>query len=110
MAWYFSPRDSANCGLKSVKLAHKMPMQSTGREKFTVYIYFKTRSYDPEDPWSEDDSDDDDKDASDAEDDEDDDEQANEDEEQEEEQVDEHQVSQQHLQPYNFLTQNLVLY
>ena len=67
MAWYFSPRDSANCGLKSVKLAHKMPMQSTGREKFTVYIYFKTRYYDPEDPWSEDDSDDDDKDASDEE-------------------------------------------
>ena len=67
MAWYFSPRDSANCGLKSVKLAHKMPMQSTGREKFTVYIYFKTRCWDTEDPWSDDDSDEDDKFASDEE-------------------------------------------
>lgn len=67
MAWYFSPRDSANCGLKSVKLAHKMPMQSTGREKFTVYIYFKTRRWEEDDPWSEDDSDDEDKYASDAE-------------------------------------------
>ena len=67
MAWYFSPRDSANCGLKGVKLAHKMPMQSTGRENFTVYIYFKSRRWDPEDPWSDDDSDEDDKDASDDE-------------------------------------------
>lgn len=31
-----------------------------------MYIYFKTRYYDTEDPWSEDDSDEDDKDASDA--------------------------------------------
>ena len=67
MAWYFSPRDSAKCGLKGVKLAHKMPMQSTGREKFTVYIYFKTRRWEPEDPWSEVDSDENDKDASDSE-------------------------------------------
>jgi hypothetical protein len=26
MAWYFNPRESAKCGLKRVKLAHKMPM------------------------------------------------------------------------------------
>ena len=35
-----------------------MPMQSTGKEKFTAYIYFKTEKYDPKDPWSESDSDD----------------------------------------------------
>lgn len=43
-------------GLKYVKLAHKMPMQSTGREKFTVYIYFKTRLWNSEEPWSDDES------------------------------------------------------
>jgi len=26
MAWYWGPRDSAQCGLKRVALAHKMPM------------------------------------------------------------------------------------
>ena len=40
MAWYFSPKESAQSGLKRVKLACKMPMQSTGKEKFTVYVYF----------------------------------------------------------------------
>jgi len=53
MAWYFNPRDSAKAGLKRVKLAYKIPMHSTGKEKFTVYIYFKTEKYDPADPWSE---------------------------------------------------------
>ena len=42
MAWYFGPRDSAACGLKRVRLAFKMPMQSTGKQKFTVYVYYKT--------------------------------------------------------------------
>lgn len=42
MAWYFSPRESAQCGLKRVKMCYKMPMQSTGKEKFTVYVYVKT--------------------------------------------------------------------
>jgi hypothetical protein len=42
MAWYFGPNDSATSGLKRVRLAFKMPMQSTGNEKFTVYCYFKT--------------------------------------------------------------------
>ena len=57
MAWYFNPRESAKCGLKRVKLAHKMPMQSTGNEKFTCFIYYKTEKYDPENPWSDDESD-----------------------------------------------------
>lgn len=30
-----------------------MPMQSTGKEKFTVYIYFKTKKYDENNPWSD---------------------------------------------------------
>jgi hypothetical protein len=57
MAWYFGPRDSAKSGLKRVKLAYKMPMHSTGKEKFTVYIYFKTERYDPANPWSDSESD-----------------------------------------------------
>ena len=53
MAWYFNPRESAQCGLKRVRLAYQMPMQSTGKQKFSVYIYYKTEIYDEEDPWSE---------------------------------------------------------
>ena len=53
MAWYFGPRESAKSGLKRVKLAYKMPMNSTGKEKFTVYVYFKTEKYDEENPWSD---------------------------------------------------------
>lgn len=43
MAWYFGPKDAEQCGLKNCKLLHQMPMQSTGGEKFTVYIYYKTK-------------------------------------------------------------------
>lgn len=57
MTWYFSPKESAACGLKRFKLAHKMPMQSTGREKFTAYIYFKTELYDEDNEWSDEESD-----------------------------------------------------
>jgi hypothetical protein len=57
MAWYFGPHDSAKSGLKRVKLAYKMPMHSTGKEKFTVYVYFKTEKYDPKNPWSDSESD-----------------------------------------------------
>lgn len=57
MAWYFGPRDSAKAGLKRVRLAYKMPMHSTGKEKFTVYVYFKTEKYDPANPWSDSESD-----------------------------------------------------
>jgi len=57
MAWYFGPRESAQSGLKRVKLAFKMPMQSTGKEKFTVYVYYKTAKYDPACPWSDSESD-----------------------------------------------------
>jgi hypothetical protein len=28
-------------------------MQSTGKEKFTVYVYYKTKKYEPDHPWSE---------------------------------------------------------
>ena len=34
-----------------------MPMQSTGKEKFTVYVYFKTELYNPESPYSDTNSD-----------------------------------------------------
>lgn len=32
-------------------------MQSTGKEKFTVYIYFKTQKWDSANPWSDSESD-----------------------------------------------------
>lgn len=57
MAWYFSPRDTAKCGVKRVRCLYKMPMQSTGKEKFTVYVYFKTELWKQENPWSESESD-----------------------------------------------------
>ena len=56
MAWYFSPRDTAHCGLKRVRLAYQMPMPSTGKQKFMVYIYYKIEKYDENDPWSDSDS------------------------------------------------------
>jgi len=34
-----------------------MPMQSTGKEKFTVYVYYKTELYDKDAPYSDTDSD-----------------------------------------------------
>lgn len=43
LAWYFGPRETESCGLKHVRCLYKMPMQSTGNEKFSVYIYYRTR-------------------------------------------------------------------
>ena len=56
MSWYFGPKESASVGLKRVKLAFRMPMQSTGNEKFSVYTYFKTELWDNNNPWSDDES------------------------------------------------------
>ena len=42
LGWYIGPSDSWRAGLRRVKLVHKMPMQSTGNQKFTVYYYVKT--------------------------------------------------------------------
>ena len=49
LAWYFNPVETKQTGLKHVKLLYQEPMQSTGKEKFTVYVYFKTRAYSEED-------------------------------------------------------------
>ena len=54
MTWYFGPQDSAASGLRKCRLASKMSMQSTGKEKFTAYIYFKTNDSDSEDSDEED--------------------------------------------------------
>lgn len=56
LAWYFGPEKSKNSGLKHFRLVHQEPMQSTGKEKFTVYVYAKTRQYVPGDSeaWSSD--------------------------------------------------------
>lgn len=43
LAWYFGPKETEACGLKYFKLLKQMAMQSTGGEKFTVYVYYKTK-------------------------------------------------------------------
>lgn len=45
LAWYFNPYDSERCGLRDFVCLGRMPMQSTGGERFTVYVYFRTIKY-----------------------------------------------------------------
>ena len=56
LSWYMNPRESAQAGLKRVKLAFKMSMHTTGKENFSCFTYFKTELYDPENPWSDEES------------------------------------------------------
>ena len=53
MAWYFDPKNTRKTGLKHFELLYKAPMLSTGNEKFTCYVYYKTKLYSPEekDEW-----------------------------------------------------------
>jgi hypothetical protein len=44
LAWYFGPEETRKSGLLNFEYLCRMPMQSTGREKFSVYIYLKTGS------------------------------------------------------------------
>lgn len=55
LAWYFGPTDTERSGLRDFKLLGRMSMPSTGSEKFTVYVYFKTVKYsnDIEQCWEE---------------------------------------------------------
>ena len=41
LAWYFGPDDTIKSGLTNFKFVMRMPMQSTGKEKFSVYMYIK---------------------------------------------------------------------
>jgi hypothetical protein len=45
LAWYLNPVKTMQTGLKHFELIHQQPMQSTGKEKFTVYVYIKTKAY-----------------------------------------------------------------
>eukprot|EP00347_Sterkiella_histriomuscorum_P024501 403330892 len=45
MAWYFGPEKTRQDGLRNFKLIYKSPMQSTGNEKFTCYVYCKTKLF-----------------------------------------------------------------
>jgi len=45
LAWYFNPYDTERCGLRDFLCLGRMPMQSTGGERFTVYVYFRTFKY-----------------------------------------------------------------
>ena len=45
LAWYFNPRDTEKSGLRDFICLGRMQMQSTGNERFTVYVYFRTFAY-----------------------------------------------------------------
>mmetsp|Transcript_42087 Transcript_42087/g.30858 ORF Transcript_42087/g.30858 Transcript_42087/m.30858 type:complete len:86 (+) Transcript_42087:482-739(+) len=49
LAWYFGFKETEHCGLRNFKLLYSMPMQSTGGEKFTVYVYYRTKAVSEED-------------------------------------------------------------
>lgn len=49
LAWYFGPDKTRLSGLKNFALIYQSPMQSTGGEKFTCYVYYKTKKYDAND-------------------------------------------------------------
>lgn len=46
LTWYFGVKETEQTGLKHFELLYQEPMQSTGKEKFTVYVYYKTKRYD----------------------------------------------------------------
>jgi len=41
LAWYFGPEDTKKSGLVNFRFIKRIPMQSTGSEKFSVFIYIK---------------------------------------------------------------------
>ena len=45
LAWYFGPQDTERSGLRDFKCLGRMPMSSTGGQRFTVYVYFRTFKY-----------------------------------------------------------------
>lgn len=45
LAWYFGPTTTRKAGLRNFKCLGKMSMPSTGKQKFSVFVYFKTARY-----------------------------------------------------------------
>ena len=43
LAWYFGPEATAKFGLKNFEILERLPMHSTGKENFTVFVYYKTK-------------------------------------------------------------------
>jgi len=41
LAWYCGPEETKKSGLKNFRFIKRIPMQSTGSEKFSVFIYIK---------------------------------------------------------------------
>lgn len=41
LAWYFGPDDTRKAGLTNFTYVMRIPMQSTGNEKFSVFIFIK---------------------------------------------------------------------
>jgi hypothetical protein len=50
LAWYFGPEATSKFGLVDFEELDKFPMHSTGKENFTVFVYFKTKSAAKADP------------------------------------------------------------
>ena len=41
LAWYTNPKDTYDCGVRNVRFLLRRPMTSTGKQKFSVYLYYK---------------------------------------------------------------------
>jgi len=53
LAWYVNEKTTYDVGVWNVKLLLKKPMQSTGGQNFSVYVYFKTNENESEPSDSE---------------------------------------------------------
>ena len=45
LAWYHGPKDTHKSGLRDFIYMGRMPMSSTGGERFSAYVYFKSVKY-----------------------------------------------------------------
>ena len=43
LSWYSNPNQTLKAGLKKIKFLCKLPMNATSTEKFSVYVYMKTK-------------------------------------------------------------------
>lgn len=45
LAWYFGPVDTKKSGLRDVIYMGRMSMTTTGKERFSAYVYFRVAKY-----------------------------------------------------------------
>lgn len=53
LAWYVKPETTYEVGVRNVRLLLRKPMQSTGGQNFSVYIYYKTNEDESEPSYSD---------------------------------------------------------